>query len=990
MPFCVVKYDGKRIHKTKPSEELGCDPIWTPHSSKSLFLLRTTAKEMSRSIMNISVYTKKESSLPSMLTTVTNVFMGQVHIDSMIIRSHCAEERFELNIEDELGEQTSNLGTLALRYRVATPSDIEILSMLNRESAPPLHTELVGDMITNSTSRPTEKALNLFHNRPTRPVATLVTEKDEKEIAQNSFLQSVGYIFTEQTATCPETGQTKVRVKPYPDPDRSEKTKFLRPHDLNVETRLPSSKWTEAGSGSIGKLFVEILSCDDLPNLDSGGEIIGNFTDSFCTLVYEDTCAMTDVIDDELSPRWMPWTNRAFAFNVMHPASILYLGVFDFDVLGTHDPIGRVAVNVCNLQRDTIHTITYNLYPSSNVTERKAAGTITIRVRLEWFDPRAALLATLKPRPNMHVNVSKEKSFTVVRYTCYGEHDNMEKFDMTLMRSYINEIFVYKAAVSYALSDTFTSLILWKGQVEICSVMLPLHSLILFISSTRLVEKPQLIVPYSLLGIAWMMLANLTIVRQHPSPWQSRLSFFDYLNILRTGKSSIPVKAIREYEGAEAAKAYELAWEKRVEKDRKIAEKKAELLQEINNIGDVNIHTEVSNQAFIPVDLLNRLGRYQGIVGRMCRKFRFVKIILTWEESIVSFLVTATFLSAGLVALLLPWGFILTWAGRIIAWGFLGPHMKLVDLFLRANEKKDGKLKNLIKNFDMQSNNARLSREEALKVKDMKEVAFGTYSVQVPSFNLSRHYDRPLPQSSSRVYRKAPPCRNVRNNLRVSMAGLGRQDMLIPGQQLYGAMIPRPEYEEEINQFEKVTADKEMDSFKDYLRQISKLDGLSEYERKQLKRLDARAATPMAIGYEVVPIEVCESVSTDTESIEDSWFDSVRPCFLRSVSIKLVSDKLGYVNSRESKGLILQSDGDTTHCISENFQEEVQEEEGIEVIGTGRFQSVAYYYDCSDEITSSINSQDAHVVEKRPSCVFQSTESTQIVYYEAPEREVKV
>uniref|UniRef100_A0A7S4EG04 C2 domain-containing protein n=1 Tax=Pseudo-nitzschia australis TaxID=44445 RepID=A0A7S4EG04_9STRA len=637
-PFCVVKYDGKRIHKTKPSEELGCDPIWTPHSSKSLFLLRTTAKEMSRSIMNISVYTKKESSLPSMLTTVTNVFMGQVHIDSMIIRSHCAEERFELNIEDELGEQTSNLGTLALRYRVATPSDIEILSMLNRESAPPLHTELVGDMITNSTSRPTEKALNLFHNRPTRPVATLVTEKDEKEIAQNSFLQSVGYIFTEQTATCPETGQTKVRVKPYPDPDRSEKTKFLRPHDLNVETRLPSSKWTEAGSGSIGKLFVEILSCDDLPNLDSGGEIIGNFTDSFCTLVYEDTCAMTDVIDDELSPRWMPWTNRAFAFNVMHPASILYLGVFDFDVLGTHDPIGRVAVNVCNLQRDTIHTITYNLYPSSNVTERKAAGTITIRVRLEWFDPRAALLATLKPRPNMHVNVSKEKSFTVVRYTCYGEHDNMEKFDMTLMRSYINEIFVYKAAVSYALSDTFTSLILWKGQVEICSVMLPLHSLILFISSTRLVEKPQLIVPYSLLGIAWMMLANLTIVRQHPSPWQSRLSFFDYLNILRTGKSSIPVKAIREYEGAEAAKAYELAWEKRVEKDRKIAEKKAELLQEINNIGDVNIHTEVSNQAFIPVDLLNRLGRYQGIVGRMCRKFRFVKIILTWEESIVSFL----------------------------------------------------------------------------------------------------------------------------------------------------------------------------------------------------------------------------------------------------------------------------------------------------------------------------------------------------------------
>ena len=96
--------------------------------------------------------------------------------------------------------------------------------------------------------------------------------------------------------------------------------------------------------------------------------------------------------------------------------------------------------------------------------------------------------------------------------------------------------------------------------------------------------------------------------------------------------------------------------------------------------------------------------------------------------------VTATFLSAGIVALILPWGFILTWSFRLIVWVFFGPHMKLVDLFLRANEEKD----DLIKNFNIQSIRARLSREEALKVKDIKEVAFGRYSVQVPSFNLCR------------------------------------------------------------------------------------------------------------------------------------------------------------------------------------------------------------------------------------------------------------
>lgn len=36
-------------------------------------------------------------------------------------------------------------------------------------------------------------------------------------------------------------------------------------------------------------------------------------------------------------------------------------------------------------------------------------------------DEKAALMAALKPRPRIHVNVKKEKSFRVVRYTCFGE-----------------------------------------------------------------------------------------------------------------------------------------------------------------------------------------------------------------------------------------------------------------------------------------------------------------------------------------------------------------------------------------------------------------------------------------------------------------------------------------------------------------------------------------------------------------------------------------
>ncbi len=630
-PFCVVKFDGKRIHKTNKSEDLGCNPIWTPHSSKSIFLLETTARAISRSILNISIHTKIKGSLPSVLNTSTSAFLGQVHIDSSTLLSHCDENRFELNIEDEYGEKLSNLGQLALRCRVATPSDISMLAALNGEVVIPSN-----GGITDIVMDADEATPEIYTKRVDRPISTMITEEAGAQMAQSSLVESAKNLFVSNKATCSETGKTKVRVKPYPDPERQAETEFLKPFDIRVETRSPSSNWVEAGSGSIGRLFVEVLSCDDLPNLDSGGEMIGNFTDSFCTVVFEDTCAMTDVIYDELSPRWLPWTKRAFSFNVIHPASVLYLGVFDFDVLGGHDPIGRVAINVCNLQRDTIHTLSYNLYPASNVTERTAAGSITVRLRLEWFDPRSALLAAWKPRPTMHVNVEKEKTFRVVRYTCYGEYDNPTHFNTTLMRSYVNELFEYKRNLGYAIKDAIKSLVFWRGQVKVFNVMVPIHSMIFFIGSLRLVEKPQLIVPYSLLGGAWIMLANLTIRRQHPSPWQRRLSFMDYLDILRTGKASTPVKHIKEFEGAEAAEAYELAWKKRVDKDAKMILKRAELLKEISEI-DVNIETQVENSSLIPVDLLNRLGRYQGILSRMCKKFRFIKIILTWEESIISF-----------------------------------------------------------------------------------------------------------------------------------------------------------------------------------------------------------------------------------------------------------------------------------------------------------------------------------------------------------------
>jgi hypothetical protein len=58
---------------------------------------------------------------------------------------------------------------------------------------------------------------------------------------------------------------------------------------IEEETYKKSLKWLEAGVGTLGRLYVEVLGCDGLPNKDTyaGVEVFGNRTDAFSVLVYQ-------------------------------------------------------------------------------------------------------------------------------------------------------------------------------------------------------------------------------------------------------------------------------------------------------------------------------------------------------------------------------------------------------------------------------------------------------------------------------------------------------------------------------------------------------------------------------------------------------------------------------------------------------------------------------------------------------------------------------
>ncbi len=134
-----------------------------------------------------------------------------------------------------------------------------------------------------------------------------------------------------------------------------------------------SKKWIQGGSGDIGTLFVEVIGADNLPNMDKCSLDLRDKTDAFICLVHEDSVMFTEVIGDTQSPRWMPWTRRAFQFKIEHPSSKLLLAVFDHDEARNplqflsrithdlHDAIGRVVVDVSGLHPDTTYTLTVGL-----------------------------------------------------------------------------------------------------------------------------------------------------------------------------------------------------------------------------------------------------------------------------------------------------------------------------------------------------------------------------------------------------------------------------------------------------------------------------------------------------------------------------------------------------------------------------------------------------------------------------------------------------
>mmetsp|Transcript_24379 Transcript_24379/g.28228 ORF Transcript_24379/g.28228 Transcript_24379/m.28228 type:complete len:282 (+) Transcript_24379:3-848(+) len=258
-------------------------------------------------------------------------------------------------------------------------------------------------------------------------------------------------------------------------------------------------------------------------------------------------------------------------------------------------------------------------------------------------------------------------------------------------------------------------------------------------------------------------------------------------------------ESIVEYENNAAVHAYTQEENRRKEEKQKELKQQQETAQQLKELygqgstepeklSSEQVDKKDGNQVVDTINTVNPLTTsllpYQQMLGEAASYIRIFRSIIHWDESFYAFLILNTSVAVGIIFLFVPWGWVLRWLFRLMIWIFLGPWMKLVDLYVLpkmfgTDLDKYKRLANFAKeqldSIGISKETILKKREEVYKHRAMKRYMFGKYSVQVPRFKDYHYRDTPLPESS------ATPV-------------LGNREIIIhkryPGQTLTGEMIP--------------------------------------------------------------------------------------------------------------------------------------------------------------------------------------------------------
>jgi hypothetical protein len=733
-PYCIVSKDEREIHRTKKIVN-DANPIWTVETNSlcvvevggpnDTFTIRLYDGSTMLGVTNLSsAIAVKSLNGMKLLGTVT------LSCEELL---RGKGDRKEFVIKPANSNIGMHKGILAMRFRRASRSDLEFLSKIPPQTAG----EETG----------------------------LASDIDFKNVLRNSFFQS-----TQRKGL---KGEFLHRVKPFPDPDCLEETTWMTVESLQKEALKPSTKWVSAGFGSMGVVHLEIIGADNLPKLDIN---LNDLTDPFVAIAFEDTIVRTDVIWDDLNPRWMPWSTRAFCFHVRHPTSILQLGVFDFDdgPLDYFDPVGRIVINTVNFDSDTTYLLKYNLHHDPRQADDTPRGTLTIRLRIEWDDESEAMKMSFISPPRFIINVETDKAYQVLCYLTRGAVD-MEKASVASVKLYANELISYWKSYCYVL-DVLFEVVLWRGRLTIGenrTVWFPIHSLFLFTATTIAIERPTWVVPIFLYTISWIMLSINFYASRHPYPWKRVKSCEQTNMVVLLGRSvHAPVK-ISPNQGVREGDMIERLDDAKAKRMSALISETLFFMVKIYGIYSKTSETsqKITTEKYHWSLLNGRLYYLHILLKSLCTYIRIIRNLVNWKGYISNKLTMNCVLLAT-IWVVFPVHTFMLWMLRILAWSFLGPWMKAVDVLYvhKWYKTKEELLSEVDGGNDAVTNlpdfdaiieseiflnmgkSGRIVAENNLKLKAMREKLFGKYSERIPASDSSRFPSVPLPESTAEPY----------------------------------------------------------------------------------------------------------------------------------------------------------------------------------------------------------------------------------------------
>jgi len=535
--------------------------------------------------------------------------------------------------------------------------------------------------------------------------------------------------------------------------------------------------------------------------MDKSSLLLGDASDTFVTCVFEDAVVTTDVVKDCTNPRFMPWTRRAFKFHISDSTSLLYIGVFDHDIgPSLHDPIGRVAIPLNKLVSGTMMNLTYDIFDSHQVGNRRKQGSITLRISIEWFSQRKLYFESLQRREWKHsVHLNSKKNRKHVEFTVKG-HTDIEQYDLKTFFSLLNEILEYQN-IYFDIISALKTILLWRGHWNCCCFCLPLHSFMLLLCALVITEFPKYSMSIFFASIAWFMLACLDNQRQRPSPWSKPPSYLSML--ARFVTNTAKPMTIEKHESQETDSVYMNTYEARREGYEAVTQqfwddfyKEGEVMEEMQA---QSTHIFKNRKKGIRMKLFQSLlYPIQKILLDICIQLRFISKIASWDQLYLSFWITTLAIILSIASLFL-WDELILWSKRIILYSLCGPHMKLLDIFYfrrldaltdqekAERQKERGRRKrNRYRNAFLE---VQKKKENRVKEEAVKKMLFGPEIVVIPDIFTPEKYES-VPNHESSAYPKSQSEGSQLNSRRFSIMDQSLKMDIVPSNYTGASFVP--------------------------------------------------------------------------------------------------------------------------------------------------------------------------------------------------------